>query len=209
MAVSNVTGARLPVMSTEKQSGLTSCQVDDASPLVIYDPADAWVHTSGSDAQSYGNSTFSSAQTEGATVKLSFTGTGFWVYGATKPDYGQYILMLDNQVMLYANATSDQPQFGQVLGGSSGLADGEHEVMLMSAGGGLVDFDSIMFETTDQQSMYVPVQSVCCMASVVLCGGVASNEASIVCLLRRPVARLRHRVQDRKPSGVSMPGRTS
>ncbi|RPD54766.1 hypothetical protein L226DRAFT_349881 [Lentinus tigrinus ALCF2SS1-7] len=125
--------------------------VDDASPLVLYEPADAWAHTSGSGAQSYGDSTFSSAQSEGATAKFSFSGTGFWVYGATKPDYGQYILMLDSQVMLYANATSDQPQFGQVLGGSSGLADGKHEVVLMAAGGGLVDIDAIMYETTEQQ----------------------------------------------------------
>ncbi|RDX42052.1 hypothetical protein OH76DRAFT_145765 [Lentinus brumalis] len=125
--------------------------IDDTSSLLVYEPAGAWSHASGRDAQSYGNSTFSSAQTEGATAKFLFTGTGFWVYGATKPEYGQYILLLDSQVMLYANATSNEPQFGQVLGGSSGLADGKHEVVLMAAGGGLVDIDAIVYETTDQR----------------------------------------------------------
>ncbi|KAI0692743.1 hypothetical protein C8T65DRAFT_669271 [Cerioporus squamosus] len=118
--------------------------IDDTSSLVVYEPADAWAHTSGRDAQPYGNSTYSSSQIEGATAKFLFSGTGFWLYGATKPEYGQYILLVDHQVMLYANATSDEPRFGQVLGGSSGLADGRHEVVLMAAGGGLVDIDAII-----------------------------------------------------------------
>ncbi|TFK78995.1 hypothetical protein K466DRAFT_668266 [Polyporus arcularius HHB13444] len=131
--------------------------IDDTSSLLSYEPAGVWAHASGRDAQSYGNSTFSSAQTEGATAKFSFTGTGFWVYGATKPENGQYILLLDSQVILYANATSNEPQFGRVLGGSSGLADGEHEVVLMAAGGGPVDIDAVVYETTsDQRQGSVP-----------------------------------------------------
>ena len=134
------------------------CTVDDTSALVQYAPADAWAHESGQDAQAYVNSTFTRTAVEGATAKFSFEGTGFWLYGAKQKDYGQYILILDEQVTRYDNAASEDAQAQQVLGGASGLENKQHTVVLMSAGGGPVDIDAIVYETTDQEQMYVTLE---------------------------------------------------
>ena len=132
------------------------CTVDDTSSLFEYAPADAWAHDSGNDAQSYVNSTFSRTTVEGATAKFSFEGTAFWLYGAKKAEYGEYILIVDDTVSTYASATTDGAQFEQVLGGASGLENKKHTVVLMAAGGGPVDIDAIMYETTNQDEMCVP-----------------------------------------------------
>ena len=73
------------------------------------------------------------------------------MYGAKKAGYGQYILTLDDEVALYANATAtaSQDELGQVLGGKAGLSDGLHTVVLMAAGGGPVDVDAFVFETAE------------------------------------------------------------
>ncbi len=99
------------------------------------------------------NSTFSRTTVEGATAQFSFEGTGFWLYGAKRDNYGQYILILDDQVTSYANATSKDAQVQQVLGGASGLENKQHTVKILSAGGGLVDIDAIVYETTNQEAM--------------------------------------------------------
>ena len=122
--------------------------VDDSSPLVLFEPAGAWQHA---DGQGYTNGTYSSSAVSGATAKFSFSGTAFWVYGAKKAGYGQYILTLDDEVALYADATASasQDELGQVLGGKAGLSDGQHTVVLMAAGGGPVDVDAFVFETAE------------------------------------------------------------
>ncbi|KAI0744253.1 hypothetical protein C8Q80DRAFT_1345997 [Daedaleopsis nitida] len=133
---------------------------DDTSPLIEYAPADAWDHVSGSAAQAYANDTFSRTSVEGATAKFSFSGTGFWLYGATQEDYGEYLLIVDGEVIKYANATSNDPQTMQVLGKSTGLQDGKHEVVLMSGGRGDVDIDAIMYETKDQTQIDATLNGV-------------------------------------------------
>ena len=109
------------------------------------------------------NATYSSSDVEGAPAKFSFGGTGFWVYGAKKAGYGQYILTLDDEVALYADAaaSASQDELGQVLGGKAGLSDGQHTVVLMAAGGGPVDVDAFMFETTDGQQGCVDLVLPC------------------------------------------------
>ncbi|KAI1785762.1 hypothetical protein LXA43DRAFT_1099907 [Ganoderma leucocontextum] len=125
--------------------------VDDSSPLLLFEPAGAWNHTAGHGTNLYVNSTYSSTDVSGATCKFSFNGTGFWVTGAKKANYGQYLILLDDEVQQFSNATAPQTLFGQVLGGASGLADGLHTVVFMAAGEGPVDVDAIVFETTDKQ----------------------------------------------------------
>ena len=73
------------------------------------------------------------------------------IEGAKKAGYGQYILTLDDEVALYANAaaSASQDELGQVRGGKAGLSDGQHTVVLMAAGGGPVDVDAFVFETAE------------------------------------------------------------
>ena len=109
------------------------------------------------------NSTYSSTTLEGATASFTFNGTGFWLYGARKPDYGVYVVMVDDEVLTYSNDSASQDEYAQLLGGQNGLQDGQHTVLLMS--GGLMDLDSVMLETTAQESeeefqnMYVLIRA--------------------------------------------------
>ncbi|TBU24519.1 hypothetical protein BD311DRAFT_799404 [Dichomitus squalens] len=155
--------------------------IDDSSPLILYDPASAWSHQAGSDnAQGFVNGTHSSSDVEGATAKFSFTGTGFWVYGTKKANYGQYLLMLDNDVQLFGNATASPVEFGQVLGGTAGLSDGLHTVVLMAAGGGPVDIDAVIFETTDgQQGDPAGTQTASAPAGSQTAGRISANPHAI------------------------------
>lgn len=75
--------------------------------------------------------------------------------GARKPNYGQYLILLDDGVQQFSNATAPQTEFGQVLGGASSLADGMHTVVFMAAGGGPVDIDAIVYERKDKEQRCV------------------------------------------------------
>lgn len=121
----------------------------------MYDPPDAWSHLSGNDAQAYANSTFHSTSDSGAIAKFTFNGTGVWFYGAKKPDYGSLILVVDNDVAAYVNATASDPEYGQLLVGASDLKMGEHVVSLMNGGTGPIDLDGIVYQTVDQSQPYV------------------------------------------------------
>ncbi|KAI0665910.1 hypothetical protein C8Q78DRAFT_482108 [Trametes maxima] len=129
--------------------------IDDSSSLFLYEPRDAWTSSSGDDAQAYMNSTFHGTSVSGATCKFKFNGTGIWLYGAKKPDYGSFTLVVDDTVTTYDNATASDPTFGQLLGGVSNLKMGEHVATLMNGGTGPIDFDSLVFETVDPQQPYV------------------------------------------------------
>ncbi|KAH9942510.1 uncharacterized protein BXZ73DRAFT_12858, partial [Epithele typhae] len=122
--------------------------VDDTSPFISYAPPNAWNHHSGADAQGYVNSTCSRTNVQGAVAEFSFSGTGFWIYGAKKVDYGNYILLLDNEVITYDNATLSSDEFNQFLGGQNGLEDTQHLVTMMADG--TMDIDTVMLELTGQ-----------------------------------------------------------
>ncbi|PIL29722.1 hypothetical protein GSI_08160 [Ganoderma sinense ZZ0214-1] len=138
MAASNVTNS--PVYTR---------LVDDSSPLLLFDPPSAWNHTAKDGPDLHVNSTYSSSDISGATCQFSFNGTGFSVLGTRKPNYGQYLILLDGEVQQFSNATAQQTEFGQVLGTASGLKDGLHSVVFMVAGGGPVDIDAIVYERLD------------------------------------------------------------
>ncbi|CDO72751.1 hypothetical protein BN946_scf184994.g3 [Trametes cinnabarina] len=159
MAASNVTGT-FPASVQEAHPfhcGLTlrarhaPCPVDDSSSRIVYDPPDAWQSLAGSAARAYANSTMHGTAVSGAIARLTFNGTGVWFYGAKKPEYGSFILMVDKDVLTYANASAATPEFGQLLGGVSGLKNGQHVVSIMNGGTGPMDLDAIVFESVDQQ----------------------------------------------------------
>ncbi|KAI0355736.1 hypothetical protein OH77DRAFT_1424685 [Trametes cingulata] len=132
-------------------AAFTNVTVDDSSSLILYDPPDAWATPSGNDAQAYANKTVHTTVVSGASAKFTFNGTGAWFYGATKPDYGSFIFVVDDEINAYLNATSPEPALGQVLAGVSDLQMGQHVVMIMNGGTGPIDLDSIVFETVDRQ----------------------------------------------------------
>ena len=164
---------RLPTIQPQRSAStdvlviFAHAAVDDTSPLISYAPEGSWTHPSGSDVQAYINQTCSVTSLEGATASFTFNGTGFWLYGAKKPEYGVYVVMLDDEVISYSNASASQEDFNQLLGGQSGLQDGQHHVTLMA--GGLMDLDAVTIESSAEESqaefagVYVLCSSVVCV----------------------------------------------
>ncbi|KAI0630101.1 hypothetical protein C8Q77DRAFT_240827 [Trametes polyzona] len=136
-------------------AAFTNVTIDDSSSLILYDPSDSWTSPSGSDAGAYANSTAHTSSVSGATAKFTFTGTGVWLYGAKKPGYGSYILVVDNEVVSYSNAGASDASFRQLLGGVANLGVGEHVVTIMNGGSGPIDLDTIVYEAQDQSQQYV------------------------------------------------------
>ena len=95
---------------------------------------------------------------------VSHTGTGIWLYGAKRPDYGQYNFAVDGQ-SVQGSAKSETPAFQQLLGGKSGLPMGSHTVTLTNTGSGSsIDLDSFVFETQIGSTGYVVC--VCVLSSL-------------------------------------------
>lgn len=122
---------------------------EDCTPLITYGPVGAWTDTPDGDAatQSYSAQSWHTTSTQGATATITFNGTGIWLYGAMRPNYGEYTVAIDGQATS-GNANSDNPLFQQLLGGQSGLPMGSHTAILTNTGSGsFVDIDSIIFQT--------------------------------------------------------------
>lgn len=81
-----------------------------------------------------------------ASASLTFTGTGAWLYGANRPGYGQYNVIVDGNQAVTASAAADNDTFGVLLGGAGNLTYGEHTIMLVNTGSGPIDLDQVIFE---------------------------------------------------------------
>ncbi|KZV73265.1 hypothetical protein PENSPDRAFT_303525 [Peniophora sp. CONT] len=82
-----------------------------------------------------------------ASASLTFNGTGAWLYGANRPGYGQYNVIVDGNQAVTASAAADKDTFGVLLGGAGNLTYGEHTIMLVNTGSGPIDLDQVIFET--------------------------------------------------------------
>ncbi|TFY60552.1 hypothetical protein EVJ58_g5079 [Rhodofomes roseus] len=123
--------------------------LDDSSPLITYSPSNAWTDTPANDttASLYFDSSLHTTSTKGATASFAFNGTGVWLYGGLRSNYGSYQLSVDGSKVASGSAKSTTTQLKRILGGTSGLRMGEHTVSLTNEGGGPVDIDSLVFET--------------------------------------------------------------
>ncbi|KAI0062876.1 hypothetical protein BV25DRAFT_1915625 [Artomyces pyxidatus] len=122
---------------------------EDSTPLITFSPVGAWTDTPDGDPslQSYSAQSYHVTSAQGATATISFNGTGIWLFGAKRANYGAYTVAIDGEVV-QGNAQSGQAAFQQMLGGKSGLAMGIHTAVLTNTGSGTsVDVDSIVFET--------------------------------------------------------------
>ncbi|KAA1476066.1 hypothetical protein DENSPDRAFT_842954 [Dentipellis sp. KUC8613] len=122
---------------------------EDSTPLITYAPVGAWNDSPDGDLfnQSYSGQSWHTTSTQGATATITFNGTGIWLFGAQRPNYGTYSISIDGQ-QTTGNAGAQNPSFQQLLGGQSGLPMGSHTVVFTNTGSQTsLDLDSLIFET--------------------------------------------------------------
>jgi len=116
--------------------------VEDSSPLISYAPDGAWVDTIDDPLlSSYSGASFHKTTAQDATVTFSFNGTGVRFFGGRRPDYGNYTLTVDNQVVETGTARNETPSMRNLLAGAPNLPDGPHTAVLTTNGGGPIDLD--------------------------------------------------------------------
>ena len=125
--------------------------------MITYSPSNAWTDTPSNDtvAKTYFDASLHTTSTKGASASFKFNGTGIWLYGGHRSNYGNYQIAVDGKKVASGSAKSSKTQVKQALGGSSGLKMGEHTVTLTNEGGGPIDVDELIFETTAGTAGYV------------------------------------------------------
>ncbi|KAF9070098.1 hypothetical protein BDP27DRAFT_1447191 [Rhodocollybia butyracea] len=121
---------------------------EDCSPLLSYYPPGAWLDASSNDTflSAYSGSSFHSTNTSGATVTVTFNGTGITFLGGHRPNYGTYLISVDGQTV--ANESSAGPDiFQQVLGSAYELSNGQHTAILTSSSDLTIDIDAVYIQT--------------------------------------------------------------
>ncbi|TFY80466.1 hypothetical protein EWM64_g3544 [Hericium alpestre] len=107
----------------------------------------AWTDSPDSDAPLYSGGSFHTTSAQGASATFQFNGTGIWLFGAKRPNYGNFTITVDGKTFA-GNAQNPTAIFEQLLGGISELQMGLHTVVLTNTGShASLDLDSLMFET--------------------------------------------------------------
>ncbi|KAI0266846.1 hypothetical protein BC834DRAFT_116274 [Gloeopeniophorella convolvens] len=122
---------------------------EDSSPLISYSPVGAWADSPNGDpnTQSYSQQSWHTSSSQGASATIQFNGTGIWLFGSKRPNYGSYSISIDGQ-SVDGSAQAGSASFQQLLGGKSGLTNAPHTAVLTNTGDGApIDLDSIVFET--------------------------------------------------------------
>ncbi|KAF8813846.1 hypothetical protein BYT27DRAFT_7180614 [Phlegmacium glaucopus] len=123
--------------------------VEDSSPLITYSPAGSWIDTPADDvlATSYSGGSFHTTTTQGANATINFNGTGMWIFGGQRPNYGTFSFIVDEEFVTTGTAESTVPSTQQLLCAVSGLTNGPHTAVFSNTNGQPVDVDSIVFES--------------------------------------------------------------
>lgn len=122
--------------------------VEDSSPLISYQPANAWTDTTRTDdsVSFYSGNSFHVTSQQGATATFTFKGTGFYIYGARRPTYGPYTVSIDGVVIASGEAHAGDAEFETLLGSRTGMEYGEHTAVVTNTGAGsAVDIDKVDF----------------------------------------------------------------
>ncbi|KAJ6553570.1 hypothetical protein DFH09DRAFT_1366185 [Mycena vulgaris] len=107
--------------------------IDDLSPLIGYSLGWRPGGIDDSLISSYSNGTFTLCDTQGSYASFTFNGTAIWVYGAKRPNHGQYSVALDNNITVHDGFASDSilqtPLFV-----ATNLADTTHSITITNQG---------------------------------------------------------------------------
>ncbi|KAL5490594.1 hypothetical protein ACEPAI_5428 [Sanghuangporus weigelae] len=110
----------------------TNLTIDDSSTDIIY--SSNWaVQSSINDPNTdhFFQSTYHSAQGDGASANLTFSGTAIYLYGTKGPGHANYSVQFDNFIIFYS-ANQSETEYQQLLFGQTFNTSGTHFVSLTS-----------------------------------------------------------------------------
>ncbi|KAG5334827.1 hypothetical protein C0989_002942, partial [Termitomyces sp. Mn162] len=113
--------------------------VDDQSPLITYDPPDAWAHhniTTDNSTLPFGadKMTFTRTITPGATMKLTFEGVGITVYGSKGNDHGDFKVTLDGKNIMRSESAGSRATQIPIFD-KNDLSPGKHSMTISNSEG--------------------------------------------------------------------------
>ncbi|KAL5533413.1 hypothetical protein ACEPAF_5189 [Sanghuangporus sanghuang] len=110
----------------------TNLTIDDSSTDINY--SSNWAVQSSTDdpnTDRFFQSTYHSAQGDGASANLTFSGTAIYLYGTKGPGHANYSVQFDNFIIFYS-ANQSETEYQQLLFGQTFNTSGTHFVSLTS-----------------------------------------------------------------------------
>nr|GAT60605.1 predicted protein [Mycena chlorophos] len=104
-------------------------QVDDGSPLFVYQPSSSWKTNLGSSFSGFQNNTGHLTSDNNATATITFAGESVVVYGAVGPSQGSYSVQLDGSDAGTYNAHNPTYHAQQSLFQTDSLGSGNHTLV--------------------------------------------------------------------------------
>ncbi|KAL5528949.1 hypothetical protein ACEPAG_4923 [Sanghuangporus baumii] len=136
----------------------TNLTIDDSSTDIIY--SSNWAVQSSIDdpnTDRFFQSTYHSAQGDGASANLTFNGTAIYLYGTKGPGHANYSVQFDNFIIFYS-ASQSETEYQQLLFGQTFNTSGTHFVSLTSRHASStdnwldLDYITITLNATDSNS---------------------------------------------------------
>lgn len=133
---------------SSNQLGRYNFTIDDSSPLITYDPANAWNSDVETDPniERYIQSSYHITNRVGATASFSFVGTGITVVGSKTSTHGAFEVQVDNKT-ISATASSQTTVFQSRIATARNLTFGKHTVKIVNKAQTLLDIDALIVES--------------------------------------------------------------
>ncbi|GLB40834.1 hypothetical protein LshimejAT787_0900490 [Lyophyllum shimeji] len=133
--------------------------IDDISPLVDFQPWEAWAHTNSSTdpiGSQYYAETFTRTQQVGATASFTFKGTSVTIYGGKGAQHGNYTVTIDGDTST-ASGFSPTAQYQAILATVDGLEYMTHTRTLTNTQFTFLDIDFITWTSSVSSSKSGPI----------------------------------------------------
>ncbi|KAJ8691879.1 hypothetical protein PTI98_011400 [Pleurotus ostreatus] len=125
-------------------------EIDDNSPLIRYNPPDAWQQVNNASdplTSRYYGETFTRALSFGAEAVFSFNGTGVSIFGGRKSGYGAFGVLLDGVPYEGSASTQGNDEAAVLLFSKNDLENTNHTVKVIANGPKPFDIDKIAWIT--------------------------------------------------------------
>ncbi|KAI0091115.1 hypothetical protein BDY19DRAFT_991693 [Irpex rosettiformis] len=129
--------------------------IDDTTPLIRYDPPNAWSDSSHTDTSytQYSNQTFHTTNRSGATATLTFNGSAVYLFGAFRSNHDVYVVTLDGDRTVRNGHANGTDEFQQLMFSATNLGANQHDLVLTNnyttVNASWVDVDYIVVTSGD------------------------------------------------------------